>query len=138
MELSGLEKKRSDILDQLQHLGDMRNGSLSIRYQRCGKSPCVCDDPQHPGHGPIYSYSTVVNGKTKIRNYKPGAELEKLQEELAQYRRFKELTHELIELNNQICETRPISRQEDTRDLEAVKKKLQTPSEKKYKKKSRN
>src|SRR3990172_1142503 len=36
----------------------MRSGSLSVRYQRCSKSPCVCDDPKHPGHGPIYSFST--------------------------------------------------------------------------------
>src|SRR3972149_5886328 len=35
----------------------MRSGSLSVRYQRCSKSPCVCDDPKHPGHGPIYSFS---------------------------------------------------------------------------------
>ena len=57
----------------------MRSGSISIRYQRCGKRPCICHEPEHPGHGPIYSFSTIEDGKTKIRNFKLGPELDKLQ-----------------------------------------------------------
>ena len=136
MKLTTLEKKRTSILEQIQTLGDMRNGSLSVRYQRCGKSPCVCDDPAHPGHGPIYSYSSQVNGKTKICNYKPGAELDKLQREIETYQLFKQLTREFIELNNQICQMRPVLEHEDTFDLEALKKKLQKQSGMKSKRKS--
>jgi len=70
MNLSELEKEREKILKEIHQLGDMRSGSLSVRYQQCSKSPCVCHEPGHPGHGPIYSFSTLVNGKTKIKNFK--------------------------------------------------------------------
>ncbi len=60
MELHEMEKQRDSILREIQNLRDMRSGSLSIRYQQCSKSPCVCDDPKHPGHGPIYSFSIIM------------------------------------------------------------------------------
>ncbi|MBI5418029.1 hypothetical protein HZA55_08825 [Candidatus Poribacteria bacterium] len=47
MELFELEKKREMLLKKIQNLGDMRNGSLSVRYQKCSKTPCVCNDPKH-------------------------------------------------------------------------------------------
>ncbi len=133
MDISILAKKKAEVLKKIQSLGDMRSGSLSLRYQRCGKSPCICDDPKHPGHGPIYSLSTVVSGKTKIKNYKIGSELNKLQKEIESYQTFKELSKELIKTSNQICELRPASEIENENELEALKKKLQNL----YRKKSR-
>jgi len=134
MNIFTLEKKKAKILNKIKNLGDMRRGSLSIRYQRCGKSPCICDDPKHPGHGPIYSLSTVINGKSKIKNYKIGSDLYKLQKELENYQTFKELSKELISVSNQICELRPISETSIDDELEALKKKLQNFYRKKYKK----
>ena len=135
MQLSNLESKKDRILKEIQDIGDMRSGSLSIRYQKCGKSPCVCDDPKHPGHGPIYSFSTVVDGKSKIKNYKIGSELKKLEDELKNYQRFKELSKELISVSNQICNLRPVPEVKDRDELEYLKKKLQNLYRKKYKKK---
>lgn len=106
METTQLEKRRDALLAELHDLGDMRSGSLSERYQRCSRSPCVCDDPKHPGHGPIYSFSFLVGGKTKIRNYKPGPALDKLRKELAASKRFREVMHELMSVGNQLCEAR--------------------------------
>lgn len=134
MEISIFEKKKAEVLKKIQNLGDIRSGSLSIRYQRCGKSPCICDDPKHPGHGPIYSLSTSINGKTKIRNYKISPELNKLQKELENYHAFKELSKELISVSNQICELRPVRVIDNKDELEALKKKLQNLCRKKYKK----
>ncbi len=128
MDTASLEKERDRLLRELAQLGDMRSGSLSERYQRCSRSPCVCDDPKHPGHGPIYSYSALVDGKTKIRNYKPGPHLERLRNELAAYQRFRELTHELIVVSNRLCEAR--GAEEESRTDERVKKKLRTQSQK--------
>jgi hypothetical protein len=133
MNISILEKKKSEVLKRIQSLGDMRSGSLSVRFQRCGKSPCLCDDPKHPGHGPIYSLSRIVNGKTKIKNYKMGSELNKLQKEIESYQSFKELSKELLSISNTICELRPVSEIENEDELEELKKKLQNL----YKKKSR-
>lgn len=135
MTLSELEKEKDRLLREIQNLGDMRNGSLSVRYQRCSKSPCVCDDPKHPGHGPIYSLSSVVNGKTKIKNYKLSPELDKLQKELENYQTFRKLSSDLIAISTQICDLRPVPEIEDRNELEELKKKLERQLAKKYKKK---
>ncbi len=134
MELSKLLAHRDNLLKKIRQLGDMRNGTLSIRYQRCSKSPCVCDDPKHPGHGPIYSFSTVINGKTKIKNYKLGPGLDKLHKEMENYQTFKKLSRDLITTNNQICDLRPLAEIRDEKQLEEIKKKLRWKLTKKWKK----
>ncbi len=121
MELTKLEKEKAVLLEKIQNLGDMRSGTLSVRFQKCGKSPCVCDDLKHPGHGPIYSFSTVVHGKTKIKNYKLSPELDKLQKEIENYQTFKHLSQELIALSNRICDLRPVPKIEDNTELEELK-----------------
>jgi hypothetical protein len=134
MELMALEKKRAGILKKIQGLGDMRSGSISVRYQQCGKRPCVCHDPGHPGHGPIYSFSEVINGRTKIRNFKLGPELDKLKKEVENYQAFKKLSQELIAVSNNICALRPTPTIQDTDELQELKKNLQKAFMKKYKK----
>jgi hypothetical protein len=135
MELTDLEKQRDNLLRKIHDLGDMRSGSLSIRYQRCSKSPCVCDDPKHPGHGPIYSFSTFVDGKTRIKNFKLGPELEKLRKEIENHQTFKKLSQDLIAVNNSICNLRPVRSINSEDELQEVKKNLQRIFMKKYKKK---
>lgn len=130
MNTASLENQREGLLRELQELGQMRKGSLSERYQRCSRHPCVCHDRKHPGHGPIYSYSSLVEGKTKIRSYKPGPPLERLRKELAAYQRFRELTQELISVSTQLCEARE-GKQEQQENAE-VKKKLQKRSPKSF------
>ena len=124
-ELKSLEREKAKLLRKLESVGDMRKGSLSVRFQKCGKSPCACDDPKHPGHGPNYSLSTPILGKTKIRNYKLGTELAKIQNELKNYKVFKETSKALIEVNQEICEKRPVEAIEDEDELSRLKKKLQ-------------
>ncbi len=135
MELHEMEKQRDSILREIQNLRDMRSGSLSIRYQRCSKSPCLCDDPKHPGHGPIYSFSTLVEGKTRIKNFKLGPELDKLRKELENYQRFKKLSQDLIAVNNRICDLRPSPSIKDESELGELKKNLRKHFMKRYKKK---
>jgi hypothetical protein len=135
MRLPDLEAKRTELLKALSQLGDMRSGSLSVRYQKCGKHPCVCHEPNHPGHGPIYSFSSVVDGKTKIRNYKEGAELNKLLRELEDYERFRELSRELIAVSDKISELRPVEAWAGEKEEQELKKKLQKRFAKRYRKK---
>ena len=134
MRLLELEKEREAIVARIGKLGDMKSGSISIRFQKCGKRPCICHSTGHPGHGPIYSFSRLADGKTRIQNYKPGPELEKLAKETEHYHEFKELSQKLIEINNEICELRPVPIIEDTDELEALKKKLKRHFMKKYRK----
>lgn len=137
MRLSDLEAKRAELLKELSQVGDMRSGSLSMRYQKCGKHPCVCHEPNHPGHGPIYSFSSIVDGKTKIRNYKEGPELKKLLRELENYERFRGLSRELIAVSDKMSELRPVEAFAGVKEEEELKKKLQKRFAKRYKRKLR-
>jgi hypothetical protein len=135
MRLSDLEAKRTALLRSLSAVGDMRSGSLSQRYQQCGKHPCVCHEPGHPGHGPIYSFSRVVNGKTQIRNFKEGPALKKLMQEVEQYERFRTLSRELIAVSEQISDLRPVEALRGVQEEEELKKKLQKRFAKRSRKK---
>ncbi len=105
--LSELLSLRDQVLQRFANIGDMRQGSISENFRRCGKSSCCCADPDHPGHGPYYAFTRKVAGKTRTINRRPGPELNRLKKEVAEYQRFKKLCHELIEVNEAICAARP-------------------------------
>lgn len=125
MRVSDLETKRTALLKELSQVGDMRSGSLSIRYQKCSKHPCVCHEPGHPGHGPIYSFSSLVEGKTRTRNYKEGPSLKKLVSEVENYERFRALSRGLIAVSEKISDLRPVEALNGVKEEEELKKKLQ-------------
>ena len=45
----------------------MRRGSVSERYMKCGQRACRCQEDLHARHGPYYSVSRVVKGRTQSR-----------------------------------------------------------------------
>jgi hypothetical protein len=51
----------------LAHPEPMRRGSLSERAIRCGKSGCACAHDPKARHGPYYSLTRAVRGKTHSR-----------------------------------------------------------------------
>ena len=60
----------ADVLRLTERLADakpLRRGSLSERYVKCSKPDCPCCDSKDARHGPYYSVSRVVNGKTQSR-----------------------------------------------------------------------
>ncbi len=105
--LSELLSRRDQVLQKFADIGDMRQGSISENYRRCGRSGCCCAGPDHPGHGPYYAFTRKVAGKTRTVNRRPGLELNRLRKEVAEYQRFKKLCSELIEVNEAICDARP-------------------------------
>ena len=122
--LESLEKKRKELYEKLEALGDFRRGTISVNYRRCGKKKCVCTKPGHPGHGPQYLWNTTVKGKSYAKNLKLGPELEKYMKETGNYREFLNLSEQLVEVNGRICELRPVREIEDRRESEDLKKKL--------------
>ena len=108
-DLAGLEAERSRLHAQLASVGDLRRGSLNEAYRRCGKGYCGCAQPDHPGHGPVHLLTKSVGGKTVTRAVPGGPELEKVTREVASYRRFKQIVGQIVEVNEAICETRPVS-----------------------------
>lgn len=45
----------------------MRRGSLSERTIKCGKPGCACAQDPKARHGPYYSLTQAVDGKTRSR-----------------------------------------------------------------------
>jgi hypothetical protein len=109
--LQQLEARRRHVLNQLSVPRDMRRGSISQTYRRCGKSACWCSQPDQVGHGPFYAFTTKVEGKTQTLQLRPGPELIRLQEQVARYREFRELWEEAVVLSEKICQLRPAERQ---------------------------
>lgn len=121
--LESLEAQRTRILSELAQSGDMRRGSITLVYRRCGKNPCCCEQPDHPGHGPYYAFTTKVDGKTQTLQLRPGPRLDKIQKEVETYRRFRERCEQLVSVNEKICQARPIEGALQSSERLALKKK---------------
>ena len=106
--LAGLEQQRSGILSQILDLGDFRNGSITPIQGRCGKPNCHCHQPGQPGHGPNFRLTRKVNGKTVSESFCSAAELRKAEREVEAFHRFRQLSQELLEVNQKICRLRSV------------------------------
>jgi hypothetical protein len=106
--LTELEAARAGLLQQLAASGDMRRGSITEVFRRCGKDNCACASPGHPGHGPFYAYTAKVNGKTKTLQLRPGVRLSKLEQEVAEYKKFRATSERVISVNEQIGNARAV------------------------------
>ena len=105
---SKLETERSALLQKLAATGDMRRGSITECYRRCGKASCACVAADHPGHGPYYAFTTKVNGKTKTLQLRPGPLLTKMEREVEIHRDFRATCDRLLSVNEAICDARPV------------------------------
>jgi hypothetical protein len=133
--LEGLEKKRKQLYEELEALGDFRRGIISVNYRKCGKKKCVCVKPGHPGHGPRYLWNTTIRGKSYAKHLRLGPELAKYVKETGNYRRFLKLSEELVQVSERICDLRPVEEIGDRTDLEEMKKKLLEIFRKRFRKK---
>lgn len=103
-----LEQQRSAILGRVHNLGDFRSGSISSITGRCGKADCHCHKPGQPGHGPNYRLTRKVQGRTVSESFASPAELRKAQREVEAFHQFRELSRELLDINEKICRARPV------------------------------
>ncbi len=101
--LQQLETERERLKNKLSQVGDMRPGSLVGRFRKCGKVSCHCAQPASEAHGPSWSLTRGVEGKTVTKVIPRGNAVEQTRAQIAEYRRFRKLIEELIELNVQIC-----------------------------------
>src|SRR5215475_15604900 len=103
-----LEAQRATIQRQISQLGDMRAGSITTTGGRCGNPRCHCHNNDDPGHGPFYRLTRKVDGKTITETFSTPAALRKAQKEVAEYHRFRELSDDLLDVNEKICRARPL------------------------------
>ena len=124
--LESLEQQRANLTDQIAALGDLRGGSITSTTGRCGKPNCHCHQPNHPGHGPNFRLTRKINGKTVSESFSSAAELRKAQREVEAFHRFRQLSLELLEVNERICRARPVAE-----TLSPEEKKRRKPSARK-------
>lgn len=104
-EIDDLQRRREKVLADLAAIGDLRPGSLTERYRKCGKPNCHCATEPNGGHGPSFSLSRQVKGKTVTRIIPPVAVAE-TRDQIAEYQRFRALTGEFIEISERLCDAR--------------------------------
>jgi len=121
--LLNLEKRRAEVLAEITALRDFRRGSITATGGRCGTPGCHCHKPDDPGHGPNLRLTYKSGGKTVTKSFPHPAAQRKAEREVAEFRRYQELSRTLIETNEEICEARPV---EDT--LTPQEKKRRKPS----------
>jgi hypothetical protein len=106
--LPELEAQRDRLFEQLLAVGDFRPGSVSENYRRCGKPNCACAAPEHPAHGPRLLWTRHdASGKTVGRQLS-AAEADKVRREVAAYQRFSKISAQIAQVNEAICEARPV------------------------------
>ena len=105
--LDGLEARRRRLYERLTEVGDFRRGSVSENYRRCGKPNCACAAADHPGHGPRYLSTRTVAGQGSRGRQLDRGEVDKVRAELANYHRFADISEQIVEVNEAICEARP-------------------------------
>ena len=98
LSIQQIEQRIEHIKAELLALGDMRPGSLSKQYNVCGKLGCRCKDPENPKrHGPYYQLSWVHAGKSTSQFIR-GPFLKEVQAQLANYKTFRRLTEEWVDI----------------------------------------
>jgi hypothetical protein len=107
--LAALEQRRSALLSQILELGDFRSGSITPTAGRCGKPTCRCHQPGQLGHGPNFRLTKKLNGKTVSETFPTPAALRKAQIEVETFHRFRDLSRQLLEVNERICRLRPVA-----------------------------
>jgi hypothetical protein len=98
MNRTQIARKIEHLKQQLAELGPIHPGSLSEQYNVCGKPDCRCKDPKDPQkHGPYYHLSFTWRGKSRTL-FVRAERLAEMREKLANYKRFRELTDEWVDL----------------------------------------
>jgi hypothetical protein len=119
--LTALQLQRDQLKSQVSQIGEMRPGSLVARFRKCGKPSCHCANKGSQGHGPSYSLTRPVAGKTVTRIIPAGPAVEQTRQQLEEYHRFRQLVQQLLNVSEQICDWQLRHAEPET---EGVKKNL--------------
>src|SRR4029077_5111804 len=101
--LQALRDRRDQLAASLARVDHLRPVFLPARFRKWGKPNCHCAQKDSPGHGPSYSLTHRVGGKTVTQVIPQGPAVERAKAQIAEYRRFRNLIRELIAVSEQIC-----------------------------------
>ena len=108
LSLPELAQRREAIAQRIAQLGDLRPGCVTGTSGRCGKPSCRCQQPGEPPHGPNFRLTYKAEGKTISESLPTPADIRKAEREVAEFRRFQQLSREFVETNTAICRLRPL------------------------------
>jgi hypothetical protein len=121
--LSALEEERRSLLHQLSHLSDFRPGSITATRGRCGNPRCHCHRPGEAGHGPTLRLTFKAGGKTVTESFSTPAAQRKAEGEIAEFRKYQQLSRAFVEVNEKICRQRPIPEESAAPEQEKKRRK---------------
>lgn len=76
------------LAQQMSQPRPLRRGSLGERHLKCGKPNCACATREEARHGPYFSLTRVVGGRTQSRRLS-AAQAERVREQLAAGQEFR-------------------------------------------------
>lgn len=98
MQFKKMKNRVEKIKMELQKVGEMRPGSINKQLTVCGRPGCSCQDPKQPKkHGPYYQLSYVHQGKSTTQ-FIQNKLVPMVVQQLKNYKMFKSLTTEWVEL----------------------------------------
>ena len=99
-----LQRRRNELRGELAVIGDFRPGTLVEYKRKCGKPNCHCAQRGDPGH-PGWALMRKSGGKHVNRGI-PKDALEQTRAQIAEHRRFRELSRQLVEASEALCRAR--------------------------------
>lgn len=106
-----LEEKIQSIKREIASLGDLRPGALSMQYNICGNPSCRCKAVPPLKHGPYPQVSFTWHGKSTTQ-FVRDEDVEEVRQQLANYRRLRDLVDEWIGLALELSRLRLQQRRE--------------------------
>ena len=103
--MEGLLARRDRARERFATLRDSRPGTLVENYRKCGKPNCHCAREGDPGHGPSYVLARSVGGEKRAVRVR-GEELDETRRLVDEYRRFRELSAELLDASEALAAAR--------------------------------
>jgi hypothetical protein len=130
-ELKREQERKKEIIKQLGNLKDMRRGSVTEQYYNAKHK-----DGSVVRQGPYFLYSYKDKGRSISRRLSGSVEAERIREEIEEFRRFEELSSQLIDVSHRICDLK--SQRDAVTDVERQEKKLRRRSRRKFSVRSRD
>ncbi len=88
-DVSDVPGRVRELVDQLAAPLPIRRGSLAERYVKCCKPGCLCAERPGARHGPYYSLTRAVGGRTQSR-FVPAAQVPLVRRQIEAGRRFRQ------------------------------------------------
>ena len=100
-----LESKTHELKLAIANLGELFPGSLVESFRKCGKANCHCAKKNARGHGPNWIVTREFKGRTVTKSV-PAEALDQIRAGTEEYKKFRELSRELVDTSGQLGEIR--------------------------------